>query len=231
MTQSLKIGVLLCSGVVQLLDLAAVDLLAMLSSNYLRLFGLPEDVVALGHEVKLHYIADAVKGEAPTESLTSADARVRITDTLDSVDALDILLIPGPAPSYVPSPQTIAFIQKQTASAKAVLIICSGILPTAFSGILANKRATAPLVLLPTLREKMPNVDWVAKRWTTDDDDKKKIWTSGGVTNGTDMVAAYLKENFDPQLVNLICALADVGDRGQEYPEWQLNLKLDLKLI
>ncbi|KAL5528230.1 hypothetical protein ACEPAF_7366 [Sanghuangporus sanghuang] len=226
MTQSLKVGVLLCSGVVQFLDIAAVDLLAMLSSAYLRLCDLPENVVALGHEVKLHYIADAVKGEAPTESLTTAGARVRITDTLDSVGTLDILVIPGPAPTYVPSPQTIAFIQKQTATAKAVLVICTGVLPAAFSGILANKRATGPLELLPTLREKMPNVEWIAKRWTTDDDDKKKIWTSGGVTNGIDMVAAYLKENFDPQLVKLVCAVADVGDRGQEYPEWQLNLKL-----
>ena len=80
--------------------------------------------------------------------------------------------------------------------------------------------------MLPTLREKMPNIEWIAKRWTTDDDEKKRIWTSGGVTNGTDMIAAYLKENFDPQLVTLVCALADVGDRGQEYPEWQLKLKL-----
>jgi len=99
-------------------------------------------------------------------------------------------------------------------------------LPAAFSGILSNKRATAPLDLLPTLREKVPSVDWIAKRWTTDyDNEKKKIWTSGGVTNGTDMIAAYLRENFDQQLVKIVCALADVGDRGQEYPEWRLDLK------
>jgi hypothetical protein len=40
------------------------------------------------------------------------------------------------------------------------------------------------------------------------------------------MIAAYLKENFDPQLVKLVCGVADVGDRGEEYPEWQLKLKL-----
>ena len=78
------------------------------------------------------------------------------------------------------------------------------------------------------LREKAPDVEWVAKRWTADFDDKKKkkIWTSGAVTNGTDMVAAYIKDTFDPRLAKLVCALADVGDREQEYPEWQLNMKL-----
>ncbi|KAL5485010.1 hypothetical protein ACEPAI_7652 [Sanghuangporus weigelae] len=172
----------------------------------LRLCGLLENVVALGHEVKPYYIADAVKGEAPTESLTTADARVRITDTLDSVDALDILLIPGPAPTYRCSSSAVA----------------SSPPPSPASSPTSSTRV-APY---PARK-----VEWVAERWTTDDDDKKKIWTSGGVTNGTDMVAAYLKENFDPQLAKLVRALADVGDRGQEYPEWQLNLKLDLKLF
>jgi hypothetical protein len=73
MSQSLKVGVLLCSGGVQLLDLAAVDLIAMMSSTYLRTCGLPETVVATGHEVKFHYIADGVKGEAPMEAITTAD--------------------------------------------------------------------------------------------------------------------------------------------------------------
>jgi len=81
MPQSLKVGVLLCSTGVQLLDLAAVDLLAMISSSYLRAGGLPESIAAIGHEIKFHYIVDAVKttGEAPKEVITTADIRVGIT--------------------------------------------------------------------------------------------------------------------------------------------------------
>lgn len=81
MSQPLKVGVLLCSAGVQLLDLAAVDLLAMISSSYLRAGGLPESIVAMGHEVKFHYIVDAVKaaGETPKETITTADVRVGIT--------------------------------------------------------------------------------------------------------------------------------------------------------
>ena len=40
---------------------------------------------------------------------------------------------------------------------------------------------------------------------------------TGGVTNGLDMVAAYLKEKYPGSLSDTVCALADVGDRGQEY--------------
>jgi len=84
MPQSLKVGVLLCSTGVQLLDLAAVDLLAMISSSYLRAGGLPESIAAIGPEVKFHYIVDAVKttGETPKEVITTADIRVGITVSL-----------------------------------------------------------------------------------------------------------------------------------------------------
>ena len=37
--------------------------------------------------------------------------------------------------------------------------------------------------------------------------------------NGEDMVAAYLRANFDPQLAGIVCAVADVGDRAREYSE------------
>ena len=81
MSQPLKVGVLLCSTGVQLLDLAAVDLLAMISSSYLRAGGFPESIAAIGHDVKFHYIVDAVKttGEAPKEVITTADIHVGIT--------------------------------------------------------------------------------------------------------------------------------------------------------
>jgi hypothetical protein len=31
------------------------------------------------------------------------------------------------------------------------------------------------------------------------------------------MVAAYIKENYPGPLSDAVCAMADVGDRGQEY--------------
>ena len=41
----------------------------------------------------------------------------------------------------------------------------------------------------------------------------------GGITNGNDMVAAYLRQSkvFPRPVVELACSMADVGDRGEKY--------------
>ncbi|KAH8112462.1 class I glutamine amidotransferase-like protein [Phellopilus nigrolimitatus] len=229
----LRVGMLLC-GEVQLLDAAAVDLFAMLTPAYLRACKLPETIVAQGHDIEFRYITDSVKSAdaALTHASLTGDVHIRLTDTLDSVGVLDYLLVPGPAPSYVPSAETLSFIRTHAKSARALLVICSGILPVAFAGVLTGKRATAPLIMLPMLRERglinpnrarehldtlpvVPDVEWTEKRWEVDEEGK--IWTSGMVTNGTDMVAAFLKKTFAPDLANLVCSLADVGDREQDY--------------
>jgi hypothetical protein len=44
-----------------------------------------------------------------------------------------------------------------------------------------------------------------------------------GVTNGQDMVAAYLHEKFQTELADLVCAMAEVGDRGQEYDKGKVS--------
>ena len=99
-----------------------------------------------------------------------------------------------------------------------MLTVCTGILPALQSGIIAGKRATAPRGVLPMLKKLAPDVEWVDKRWTSSEDGK--LWSSGGVTNGTDMMAAFLRETsvVAPEVVGLVCALTDVGDRAQDYP-------------
>ena len=39
----------------------------------------------------------------------------------------------------------------------------------------------------------------------------------GGITNGQDMVAAYVREKWPGPLSDTVCAMADVGDREVEY--------------
>ena len=67
------------------------------------------------------------------------------------------------------------------------------------------------------LRKLAPDVEWVDKRWTKSDDGR--FWSSGAVTNGTDMMAAFLRETgiIVPEVADIVCALTDVGDRPQEY--------------
>lgn len=40
------------------------------------------------------------------------------------------------------------------------------------------------------MREQAPEVNWVEKRWVRDG----KLWTSGSVLNGTDMMRAFGRE-------------------------------------
>ena len=69
--QALHVGVLLFNGA-QLFDAAAVDLLGMLTPEYLQHCRLPDQLVALGQEMVFHYIAESrVEGE-DSVNLTAA---------------------------------------------------------------------------------------------------------------------------------------------------------------
>jgi hypothetical protein len=41
----------------------------------------------------------------------------------------------------------------------------------------------------------------------------------GTITNGNDMIAAFLKQLYPGPLSTTVCAIADVGDRGQDFPK------------
>jgi transcriptional regulator GlxA family with amidase domain len=123
-------------------------------------------------------------------------------------------MIPGPEPSYVPSPAVQEFIVASLESASVVLTVCTGVLPAAHSGILKGRTATAPRGLLPMLKSTFPEVEWQDRRWVQDG----KIWTSGGVSNGLDMMSAFMRQTWDGELVEMILSMVDLGSRGQDYP-------------
>lgn len=106
------------------------------------------------------------------------------------------------------------FIREKFAEAEAVLLVCTGVFPVVRCGVLNGKRATATREFIPQLAQEFPDVKWDEKRWVRDG----KIWTSGAVTNGIDMVAAFIRENYPHEVAEIVCAVADVGDRPQEYP-------------
>lgn len=130
---------------------------------------------------------------------------------------MDYLVIPGPAPNYVTTPAEQEFIRAQFAEVSAILTVCTGIIPAVQSGIVAGQRATAPRGLIPLMKQQAPDVEWVEKRWTTNENGR--LWSSGAVTNGTDMMAAFVREAgvVAPEIGNVICVMHDIGDRPQEY--------------
>lgn len=68
-TEVLKAGVLLVGGGVQLLDLAAVDVLGSCDPGYLKAAGLPDALLSKARPVEILYIAESgVGSNAPLTS-------------------------------------------------------------------------------------------------------------------------------------------------------------------
>lgn len=184
-------------------------------------------------------VANASLSLAP---LTS-HASLNIID-LDSPDVqagkLTILVIPGPDPSSTPSQRSKDFIKAHASSGNTdVIVICTGIYPACYSGICDGKRVSGPRGLLSDLSKKFRLVKaFEDKRWAQDylvpspnearakaeaeveldgKTRRAELWSSAGITNGHDCVAAYIRAHFDPELGEVALRMADVGDRPREY--------------
>ncbi|RMZ83945.1 hypothetical protein DV737_g1372, partial [Chaetothyriales sp. CBS 132003] len=236
----LNIGVLFVSSP-QLLDVGAVDLLAMADKAYLRACELPDPVVELGLDtVNIQYISENVKAPVESPSATQTHAftapehttllsttgklnfqlTADITSSSVAPGTLDILVIPGPDPAARPSPAMTEFIRSHAnADTTDILVICTGSFLAAHTGVLDGKTATGPRPLVEShLKKFFPKVNWTDdRRWVVDE--SGKLWTSGAITNGLDLVAEYLRKKVRPELAQLICSMADVGARSAAYDQ------------
>lgn len=107
----------------------------------------------------------------------------------------------------------LSFLRTQYEHCSAYLSVCTGYHPTLLAGLFKGKKATAPRGILPHLRARHPEVDWVAKRWVKDG----KVWSSGAVMNGFDMMQAYMLETFPRDVVGVALRAADLSGRGANY--------------
>ncbi|KAI4278260.1 MAG: hypothetical protein LQ337_001141 [Flavoplaca oasis] len=207
-TTPLKVGVLLCSTT-QLMDVAPLDMLGMIDKFYAQSY--PEHIAANALEIKYYFVNET--GESP-HSMTGG-FKLAVTHSISSCPPLDILLIGGPPPTYRPSEAVQHFIRTQYQHVRHLLTICTGYTPALYSGVLDGKTATAPRGLLPMLKEEKPDVKWVEKRWVRDG----KVWSSGAVANGMDMMACFMKEEFKEQgaLTEMAMGMADFVRRGEAY--------------
>lgn len=240
----LRIGVLITSTI-QLLDLAAIDLFSMLSPSYLKACNMPPSIIALGIPSEIYYIGSSNPklGSSILTGKLTASLTINLTSTTNTPavlpgkgkDKLDILFIPGPPPHTLPPDDILSFVRAHHDAGTTVLTICTGCEVAAHAGILDGKRVCGPRGLLGELKTKFPRVgEWEGKkRWVRDGE----IWSSGmsyvflppflrkmvltcfvgGITNGIDLIVGYLRENYPATLVDVVCAMADVGDRALEY--------------
>ncbi|KAF4437375.1 glycosyl transferase gt-a type structural fold [Fusarium acutatum] len=209
-SKQLRIGVFVPSSV-QLLDLATVDVLASMSKEYLGLLPLPAHISEIAPSTKITYITSPKL--FPTVNLT-ADLSVRASHTYEDDDVgpgkLDIIVVPGTDPADDFEEASTKWLRDHfNTGGVDVLCVCTGVYLCGAAGILDG-------------RQKYPNAHFVGEeyRWIQDGN----LWSSGGITNGNDLMAAYAQaqNKYWPKSISKLGAmLVDVGDRPQIYHQSQ----------
>jgi transcriptional regulator GlxA family with amidase domain len=197
----------------QTLDVAGpVDILSSCSKDFFRnhigaddVFGFEPSQVDRAVDIQFHHIGNTMD---PVE--LTAGFRVCPTTTCDNCPPLDYLLVGGPDPTrdYFTEAFT-TLLRAHVAAGKVLFTTCSGAVAIAPSGILDGKRATTNHEILDFAKAKFPNVKWVKEQWVVDGN----IWTAGGACAGMDMMAHWVAQNYDADIVKIGLATLDFEPR------------------
>ncbi|KAI5920055.1 class I glutamine amidotransferase-like protein [Camillea tinctor] len=207
----------------QLLDAASVDIMGSLSHEYLRaaLQSVPAAAFEQAPSVRIHYIGSVAAGEPiPLSANQRIVATHRYSDAEVAPGQLDVVLVPGPDPNGVFPEGAVAWLRAQgTTPGVDVLSVCTGIFLCAEAGLIKGRSVCGPRGFQDQIRERGYGEKALLGhklRWIQDGN----FWSSGGVTNGNDLVAAYVRStprHFPKKFADIACELCEVGDRPQEY--------------
>lgn len=224
----IRIGVFIPTGA-QFLDVATVDVLGTMSKEYLsQLEMLPSHVAAAAPNVTISYITSPRQGpEIPLTSNATIKATCSYEDPSVAPGELDIVVVPGPDPRSTFEEEELKWLREQCDTPGVdILSVCTGIYICAAAGVLDGKRASGPRGLQDDIIKKYPKVKLAGEkyRWVQDGN----IWSSGGVTNGNDLMAAYAKAcgRWATSIAEMGAILTEVGDRSQIYGESQSRFVL-----
>ncbi|KAK3397954.1 class I glutamine amidotransferase-like protein [Sordaria brevicollis] len=201
----------------QLLDTACIDIFGSMSKEYFAMVG---DAL----------VPPALSALAPSVDISSSMSIIcthHFSHPEVAPGKLDIVLVPGPDPkidlySDKAPLEWLAGHANNAEKKTDILSVCSGIYLCGAAGILKGKKACGPRGLQGDLRKRFESqeVDWVGEelRWVVDGN----LWSSGGVTNGNDLVAAYTRQtsrHFPGPVAELGLMFVEVDERPQKYEE------------
>lgn len=177
--KQVRIGVFIPSGA-QALDVATVDVLAVMSKEYLGILPmLPAHMAELAPSVTISYITTPEQG--PEIPLT-ANMTIKATHSYEEPEVapgqLDIVIIPGPDPFDPLEEGGLKWLRAQFETPGVdILSVCTGLYICGAAGILKGKTASGPRGLQDDLIKKFPGVKLVGEkyRWVQDGN----LWSSG----------------------------------------------------
>ncbi|MBO1765069.1 DJ-1/PfpI family protein, partial [Escherichia coli] len=166
------------------------------------------NILSYSHTISLYTLASSLSpvsthNSSQEEQGSLISQSLVPTHTFDTApDDIEVLLIPGGLGVRGPGSEermkpVVEYLKKLDMSGKGtlkwVLTVCTGSEVLARTGVLDGRRATTNKRAFNTVKATHPKVDWVAKaRWVADGN----IWTSSGISAGTDLAFAWIAEVF-----------------------------------
>ncbi|KAJ4295071.1 hypothetical protein N0V90_007079 [Kalmusia sp. IMI 367209] len=220
--RTIQAGVILM-GETEILDVAPIDFLHGLNKKFAAVLPISDELKAKALDIEFHWVTE--KGEP---AKLTAGISLNATDSYESCPPLDIVLIGAYFPDYTPNEADLAFIRKayndcicpppnyllkpNAPPGVAFLTICGGMIPAQIAGVLAEHTCTAPRFMVSLLQQQDPRTKWVEKRAVRDG----KIWTSGALLNGLDLMQEFAK-TYWPELAEVAIPLGGWPERSLEY--------------
>ncbi|KAJ5294492.1 hypothetical protein PENANT_c006G04614 [Penicillium antarcticum] len=216
----IRVGVILFNTLTEQLDVAPLGYFSSISREFLEETPFPDEFKKGAPEFTFHWVNE--DGKKPGE--LTGNMKVTPTDSFATCPPLDIAIVGAMSFNYKPTEAEIAFLRKTHDDCTALLLVCFGSQPALLAGLLEGKTAAAPRPALATLQQSSPGVNWVKKRYVRDG----KIWTTGSLLNGFDMVAAFGRETWGGDgavfdVMTLECAWPDRDVDYKDAAEWNLG--------
>ena len=174
---------------VQLSDIVGIDLFGNCSQAYINFasqsFPIPPHISSQAIDMEFLYVSSSLD---PAQ--TTPDVKIVPTHTYETCPRdVDVVLVGGPLLSHRPEASLQFFKDIFGGKGKEGVVFmttCVGSLWVADSGVLKGKKATTNRMALEIARKLHPDVEWVDRRWVSDEMDAERgeIWTAGGAGCG-----------------------------------------------
>lgn len=178
----------------------------------LDVFG-PVEVLGNIDDYEIHYIS--LQGGV----IKNKQGIKIITEKFSDAKTPEVLLIPGGFGSriVIENEYFIASLKELISNTKFLLCVCTGSALAAKTGLLDEKSATSNKTAFEWVKSYGTNICWKRQaRWVRDGN----IYTSAGVSAGTDMALGFIKDQFGKNIAEKIC-------RKMEY-HWNSNAENDI---